>query len=145
MCSERKHCTRNPFLTPCKFFLFSLRRFLKGSENFEVKSLNVVCALTIMVLYTHHRHKTTEIQLELQHTGPNWFICKTHQLSKMCFFFHSFSFLNRTPWTSPYVTPVITHLVISPLLFYTQSSPHESIQQTTDNRLTLPVRNSGLF
>ena len=59
-------------------------------------------------------------------------------------FIHSHS-QHHTPGTSPYATPVIKHLVIPLLLFHMQTSPHESIQQTTNNHLTLPVHNSCLF
>ena len=59
-------------------------------------------------------------------------------------FIHSHS-QHHTPGTSPYVTPVIKHLVIPILLFSTQTSPHESIQQSPNNNLTLPLRKSCLF
>ena len=48
-------------------------------------------------------------------------------------FFYSFTILNHTAGTSPYATPVITHLVIPIPLFSTRSSPHKSIQQYTNN------------
>ena len=59
-------------------------------------------------------------------------------------FIHSHS-QHRTPGTSPYVTPVLKHLVISLLLFSTQSSHHELIQQSSNNNLTFPLRKSCLF
>ena len=52
---------------------------------------------------------------------------------------------HHTPGASPYVTPVITHFVIPILLFHTQTLPHKSIQQTTDNHLTRPLHKSSLF
>ena len=53
--------------------------------------------------------------------------------------------LHRTSWTSPCVTLFVKHLIIPLLLLSTQSSHHEPIQQSSNNSLTLPLRNSCLF
>ena len=123
-CSTHFVCSKSNFCAACLTTLNLCAATLSLCMNnkcvndirFCVQQSDVVCAKLSKCCMSPMGHRTILTQ------------------SRFSSLIHSL-FLHHTPWTSPCVTPVITHLVIPLLLSSTQSPPRESIQQTTNNHL----------